>query len=183
VSAHRRPLLFERQAGERMPRWWRGCWPERQFGFAVERAVFLTGCIASWCGLRPCAALARRLSHRRHRRTRSHIIHRAMAGGEELPGAELAACTRPRCVKDLIEGSCLPGAPCSASSPWCSWTPRRVLASRAAAAAALGRAAIARITGRTSTRWWRHHHGSERPASVLGDVAGQHRRRSPRSFR
>jgi Transposase DDE domain len=102
------PLLFERlwrdsQCGDVL----NDLLAERGFGFAVERAIFLTvlhRLMVSGSD-RACAHWRDDYRVAGTDRLQLHHLYRAMAWlGEELPAAEQANATlAPRCVKDLVE--------------------------------------------------------------------------------
>ena len=134
------PLLFERLWQES------GCravvedlLAGRRFEFAVERAVFLTVLHRLMVSGSDRACEHWRDDYRIDGidDLGLHHLYRAMTWlGEELPETRAGRCTRWRraASRTSSRSSCLrAGATCSASSRWCSWTPRRCT-SRAAAA-------------------------------------------------
>ncbi len=159
----------------------------RRFEFAVERAVFLTVLHRLMVSGSDRACEYWRNDYRIDGidDLELHHLYRAMIWlGEELPASEQAGRTLvPRCVKDLIEERLFA---CrrdlfSELGGGRSWTPTATLyfEGRGGDTSAGSEGPIWAIAPLAAPQAddRRHHHGSGRPAGVLGDVAWQHHRR------
>jgi len=180
------PLLFERLWAESGCRAVvEGLLTDRRFEFAVERAVFLTVLHRLMVSGSDRACEHWREDYRIDGvdELELHHLYRAMSWlGEELPESEQAGRTlAPRCIKDLVEEGLFERRRDLFSELSVVFMDTTTLYFEGRGGDTLGeKQGLPAAPQSDDTRY---HHGSKRPAGVLGDVAGQYRRRYHASSR